>query len=82
VKKPSTEKDVHNVISGIQKKLSDLDADLREVSTNGIPRDNTMVKGASMMFDTPEQAQKAMDNPDIEIAIQYIKDLIDKNVKK
>ena len=82
MKKQSTEKEVHDIIGGIQKGLFDLDNELKQISVDGIPRDNTMKVGPSMMFDDIETAQQALGNPDVEFAIQYVKDVVAKNMKQ
>ena len=80
--KTSSPRDINKVISNIKRKLSSLNRDLEDVNATGIVRNTSMmVKGPSMLFETKEQAQLALDNPDYTLAIQHIKDLIEKNIR-
>jgi len=53
------------------------------INAEGIPRDpSLMVEGPSPMYKNRETAQKVMNNPDIPLAIQYVKNTISKALKK
>jgi len=79
--KSARSSDIRKIMGQIQKQLTDLDIELQQISVNGIPRDNTMIEGPSMMFEEEEIAKMALENPDLEFGIQYIKDIVKKHIK-
>ena len=82
-KKPSTPRDIKKVFSKIEGKLAALESAVEKINNEKIPRDpSLMVGGSSPMYRNHETAVKVMENPDIPLAIQYVKNTISKALKR
>ena len=82
-KKPTTKNVIDKVCKEISDKLRDIENDINEFNDSGMRTDTPIMrKEPSPLYENKEEAQAAMDDPGVELAIQHVKDIIDKNLRR
>jgi len=83
MKKATNQSEAKKVFGRIQHKIDNIVREVNRINEEGIPRNSSaMIKDPSPMYQNEELARRVLENPDIEIALEYVKDKIEKVVRE
>ena len=80
--KSTSPAEIDEIFDALKTKFHKIEKEVEEINSKGIPRDpSLMVKGTSKFYKKKEDAEFVAKHPDVLMAVEYVKDIIIRNLK-